>query len=255
MEQTTIDIAAKLRRDFSFDDDRVQHFRGLDQLNNQLVDGLCRNKREDGAIIIQRAATRAPTNCLYPWPSRCLLYPSEQRNVTPGQVPSPCHIGPPWLMDDPCDGRRHCVCVYDEAVRNDTLFRRQKTRLSSFSVDCLNAIIAVSMATARISLDNLFSYTSTIHDEANALYVSRVCSRRVLFTRCAPCSREAKNKRRLIFRFTMRHLLFVFYQEKRRKTTLLIEHVSKGTVRNRCYLYNSHPCCTSKGSINVDAVQ
>lgn len=52
----------------------------------------------------------------------------------------------------------------------------------------------------------------------------------------------------------MRHL-FVFYQEKRRKTTLLIEHVSKGTVRNRCYLYNSHPCCTSKGSINVDAVQ
>lgn len=155
MEQTTIDIAAKLRRDFSFDDDRVQHFRGLDQLNNQLVDGLCRNKREDGAIIIQRAATRAPTNCLYPWPSRCLLYPSEQRNVTPGQVPSPCHIGPPWPMDDPCDGRRHCVCVYDEAVRNDTLFRRQKTRLSSFSVDCLNAIIAVSMATARISLDNL----------------------------------------------------------------------------------------------------
>lgn len=64
-----------------------------------------------------------------------------------------------------------------------------------------------------------------------------------------------KNKRRLIFRFTMRHLLFVFYQEKRRKTTLLIEHVSKGTVRNRCYLYNSHPCCTSNGSINVDAVQ
>lgn len=126
VEQTTIDIAAKLRRDFSFDDDRVQHFRGLDQLNNQLVDGLCRNKREDGAIIIQRAATRAPTNCLYPWPSRCLLYPSEQRNVTPGQVPSPCHIGPPWPMDDPCDGRRHCVCVYDEAVRNDTLPRRQK---------------------------------------------------------------------------------------------------------------------------------